>query len=125
MQEKELAQPRLNQLFIVFYGTCSFIYYTFAQEWLFTLRIRLVTLKLLELRSESIPFRSKSPYPRSKTSNYHIYRAIKLFFQHVFLSFLAEADTFGSIVLFAPSVHHDFRVLRLHHGQERESGLHS
>jgi hypothetical protein len=51
--------------------------------------------------------------------------AIKLFFQRVFLSFLAEADTFGSIVLFAPSIHHDFRVPRLHHGPERESGLHS
>lgn len=51
--------------------------------------------------------------------------AIKLFFQHVFLFSLAEADTFGSIVLFAPLVHHDFRVLRLHRGPERESGLHS
>jgi hypothetical protein len=115
----------LNQLFFVIYGTCSFIYYTFAQEWLFTLRIRLVTLKLLELRSKPIPFRSKSPYPRSKTSIDHIYRAIKLFFQHVFPFSLAEADTFGSIVLFAPSVHHDFRVPRLHRGLERGSGPHS
>jgi hypothetical protein len=159
---KKLVQPKLNQLFLlyVFYGTCFFIYYTFAQDCLsFTQKRIRFTQSMHSFTHNDMSFTQKFSFFTQKVSftikiivfthiNFKtficfirknektdqkgilspILTSFSLFTvnsQHVFLFSLAEADTFGSIVLFAPSIHHDFLVLRLHRGPERESGLHS